>query len=81
MNITFNIPISTVVLLWIIIGLWINYKRNWYKDFHENTEGISPGFACTVSFVFAPINLLIVLYEEFINKDWDNNNNNNNNND
>jgi hypothetical protein len=53
-----------IAILWVIIGFWINYKRNWYAQ-----EDV-PSLSCWTSVCFAPINLIIVLFKVFVIKPW-----------
>ena len=58
---------TTIILLsilYIIIGLWICFKRDWYKHY------IDQGGVCTAAVIFMPINLLIVFFKEFLINKW-----------
>lgn len=56
------------ITLWIIIGAWICYKRDWY----ESSE--APGLWIVVATVFMPINFLIIFFQMFILDKWNNDN-------
>ncbi len=53
-------------ILWVIVGIWIAFKRDWYKEAPNGDES----FCCWVSVIFAPINLIIVLFKVFVIKPW-----------
>lgn len=54
------------IFIWLVVGTWICYKRDWYRDTHIDT----PNFICTVSIIFAPIALLIAFFDVFIKNSW-----------
>lgn len=62
--------ITTIIILsailYLFIGLWICYKREWYENWETN------GLICFIAIVFMPINLLILLIKEFVIREWDN---------
>lgn len=60
--------IIETAIIWVVIGFFINYKRNWYL--HLNS--IDANFQQWMNVVFAPIALLIALYNVFINDKWKN---------
>ena len=66
--ITFEI--MSIILLWVIVGTWISYKRNWYKGFDYNN-----GYGTPVIFniVFAPISLIITLCSRLFYEPWQKN--------
>lgn len=67
MTITININSYFLILIcWILIGIWINFKRDWYEKAYE------PTVFCWFSVICAPLNFFIVLYSEFIKRDWEN---------
>lgn len=58
------------IFIWIVVGLWINHKRNWYKyevdkDSRENR--------CFFTVLLSPIALIIVFFKEFLINPWNNN--------
>jgi len=64
-----NLEIILTAIIYLIIGLWICWKRDWYPD--DISNGINP---VTVIFalIFMPINLLIIFIDEFVLKKWNN---------
>ena len=60
-------------ILWVIIGLWVSFKRNWYEKYDGGVEA-PPGFIfITMSVLLGPIALLIAFVREMVFKKWDNN--------
>lgn len=55
-----------IVILWIILGNFISYKRKWYSTYEV------PEMFIIINMMFSPIALLIALFNEFIWKDWSN---------
>lgn len=49
--------IILVGILWIIIGLWICWKRDWYRKEDES------GALAAIAVVFMPITLVIYLFK------------------
>jgi len=67
-----NLEIILTAIIYIIVGLWICWKRNWYKD-RFNYTGLNDGSICIVfALLFMPINLLIIFIDEFLLRKWDN---------
>ena len=56
------------IFIWVVVGLWINYKRNWYRSKDKYTREESCGF----NLILAPIALIIVFFKEFLIKPWNN---------
>ena len=56
------------VIIWIIIGVWVAYKRNWYDKF----EYVDPPVYVFMSVALGPIALLIAFFSEMVFKKWDN---------
>ena len=63
-----NLEIKLSIILYIIVGLWLCYKRDWY----DTNTGEEQFFICGIAIILMPINLLIILVKEFILSDWDN---------
>jgi TRAP-type C4-dicarboxylate transport system permease small subunit len=61
-----------VAALWIIVGCWIAYKRNWYSNFN-GYDSPPAGLAIFVCIFFAPISLLIAFFREMVFDSWNNN--------
>ena len=58
--------IVELIFIWIIVGVWITYKRNWYID-SEDWDG---DFICIINIVFAPLALIIAFFRIFIMGSW-----------
>lgn len=54
------------VIIWLILGLFICYKRNWYE-----ADEIDPTFTCIIAIVFAPINFIVVFFKLFFLNKWE----------
>jgi hypothetical protein len=57
------------IFIWIVIGLWINHKRNWYKFIIDSDDRKA---VCSLVIIFAPISLIIVFFKEFLINPWNN---------
>ena len=57
------------IFIWIVVGLWINHKRNWYNGEDTDTRELS----CAFNLILAPIALIIVFFKEFLINPWNNN--------
>jgi uncharacterized membrane protein len=60
------------IIIWIIIGVWVSYKRDWY-DKQEYEEPPSLVYIL-MSVVLGPVALLIAFFREMVFKKWDNEN-------
>lgn len=58
------------IFIWVVIGVWICYKRNWYKDVGAFSSDDTPNFVCGVTIILAPISLIIAFFDVFIKKSW-----------
>lgn len=65
-----GLEIILSIILYIALGLWIAFKRNWYEYQADDTEG--QFWLSLISVVLMPINLIIVFVREFIIAEWDN---------
>ena len=64
------LEIILIVVLWIILGLFICSKRDYYKKEVEDNEGLF--FMNFIAIIFAPINFLITFLKVYFINDWDN---------
>jgi len=65
-----NLEILLLCIIYLILGIWVCYKRNWYKN--QNLILCGVVFYSIFAIILMPINLIIVLFCEFIIKDWEN---------
>lgn len=57
------------IFIWVVVGVWISYKRNWYKDnIYSNQD--ERNICIGVNIIFAPIALVIALFDIFIKGSW-----------
>lgn len=61
------LEIILLIILWVIIGTWISYKRNWYKGEYCPSDKDE---CILMNIVFAPLVLIIVLFKYFILGTW-----------
>lgn len=59
------------VVIWLIIGLWVAFKRNWYIHY-QNDDEMPQIIICGATIVFGPISLVIAIIKEMGFKKWDN---------
>jgi hypothetical protein len=64
--------IIMTIFIWIVVGLWINHKREWYRGY--NFEGFEDErrFHCVMNVIFSPISLIIAFLKEFLINPWNN---------
>lgn len=56
-------------IIWIALGLYICYKREWYVDqcdYDQSTQA----FVCLMATVFMPINFAIIFVKLFFINKW-----------
>lgn len=58
--------ILALVFIWVIIGIWMCWKRKWYHDV-EFSEA-----CCVVAVIFMPINFVVIFLKEFCINPWEN---------
>lgn len=65
-----TLEIVLILILWVILGLFICYKRDWYpeKDYNDMPSGVRITFAT----VLAPLNFIVVFTQMFFLNKWDN---------
>jgi RsiW-degrading membrane proteinase PrsW (M82 family) len=56
------------VFIWIVIGLFICYKRKWYIE--DGTDDMPKELICLIAVVGMPINFAIVFFKMFIINKW-----------
>lgn len=63
-----GLEILLFIALYIIVGLWVCYKRDWY-DASADTNG-DQILICTIATIGMPLNLIIVFFSEFLIRKW-----------
>lgn len=63
--------IISIILLWIILGTWISYKRNWYKGVGFVNGGKE--FFIVLNILFAPFAFIITLLLRLFHEPWEQN--------
>lgn len=58
------------IFIWVVVGVWICYKRNWYKDAGAFESDDTPNFVCGVTIILAPISLILALFDVFVKNPW-----------
>lgn len=59
------LEIILIIVLWVITGLFICFKRGWYHLEDDYT------FLCAIATVFAPINLVITFFKIYLINKWE----------
>jgi hypothetical protein len=54
------------IFIWIVVGIWICYKYNWYD---KTTDW---GFGVFFTIIFSPLSLVFAFFEVFLIKPWKN---------
>lgn len=62
------ITVVLAVWLYVIIGVWVCYKRKWYSYLTSDERGPAIIFGIALM----PFNFLIAFAKEFLWRDWDN---------
>lgn len=64
------LEVVLISLLWLIVGLFIAFKRDWYD------HGSAPDsfWCCFFAVIFTPLNLIITFIRIFCVAKWDNTN-------
>lgn len=57
-----------IIILWVITGVWISFKRDWY-DCEYNAKD-EREIAIALNIMFAPIALIIALFRVFFVNGW-----------
>ena len=57
-----------MLFIYVVIGVWISYKRNWYK--HRSKEMAENSIFFNI--IFSPICLILAGFNEFVLKTWKN---------
>jgi hypothetical protein len=65
------LEIIFLIIIWVFVGSFICYKRNWYKAWESYDT--SANLICLVTIVLAPATLLIAIFRELILDNWNNN--------
>ena len=63
-----GLEILLSIIVYISLGLWICQKRSWYEGYEE------PFMTCLVACALTPLNLVVVVFGQFILRKWDNSN-------
>jgi len=61
-----------IAILWVIVGFWIAYKRNWYTKWFDGVDSPPASLAILVCVVFAPVSLIIAFVREMLIDKWNN---------
>lgn len=66
-----SLEVVFLIIIWVIVGCFISYKRKWYPEQELIIEDRRV-FFILANIVFAPLCLAIALFKEFILDDWNN---------
>lgn len=69
-----SLEIFLLIVLWVIIGAFICYKRDWYSTYDGVNTPPSQGVAIFIAVLFMPINFGIVFFKRMLLEKWDNSN-------
>ena len=61
-----ELEIILIAILWILLGFWIAWKRQWYDEYDDDSRF----FIVMISIILMPINFLIVFIKVFICTKW-----------
>ena len=65
-----TLEITLIMVLYILLGLWVCNKRDWYEAY-DNFDG-GQTLIIILATIFAPLNFLIVFIREFTLRKWRN---------
>lgn len=60
------LEIILIIILWVITGLFICNKRDWYVE-----QGADQMFTCAMATIFAPINLIVTFFKIYLINKWE----------
>jgi hypothetical protein len=60
-------------ILWVILGFWISYKRNWYEIFKGDDDDWTQFIVICIVVAAAPLCLIIAFVREMLLDNWNNN--------
>lgn len=66
-----GLEIVLIMFIWVIVGLFICYKRKWYVEDNDSTEQM---FECLFATVLAPFNLVLTFIKYYLIQEWENKN-------
>jgi len=62
-----------IAILWLIIGVWICWKSDWYDDYSDDDiSGVLPQIICILAIICMPLNLIITIIRHYICTKWKN---------
>ena len=64
-----TLEVILIIILWIILGFFLAYKREWYKNSNDDDDAKFRTWCCVI---FAPLNFLIIFTQVFLINKWDN---------
>lgn len=67
-----NLETILIAILWIIVGVWVAYKRKWYTKL-KNDPDLPQELAIFLVVVLAPLFLIGAFVKEMLLDDWNNN--------
>lgn len=65
-----TLEVILIIILWINLGCFICYKRDWYPD--KGTDDMPSGIRITFAVFLAPLNFLVVFVQLFLINKWNN---------
>lgn len=60
-----TLEIVLIILLWLIVGLFICHKRNWYKEVDDSA------WFCFFSVVLTPLSFIVSFIRVYCVDAWD----------
>ena len=60
------------IFIWVVVGFWINHKREWYRGYNFQDGENDRKFHCAMNVIWSPIALIIAFFKEFLIKPWNN---------
>jgi hypothetical protein len=61
-----------ITILWVIVGFWVAYKRDWYSSYSGHDEPPA-SVIILLCVIFAPLSLIIAFFREMVIGKWKNN--------
>lgn len=61
-----------IIALWVIIGIWICWKRQWYINQVEDDDRSFANFICILNIAFMPLAVFISFLNEYVIRKWNN---------
>ena len=64
--------IIMTIFIWVVVGLWINHKREWYRGYNFEGGEVDRKLHCAINIILSPLSLFLAFFREFLINPWNN---------